>query len=82
MLNPLGYPASASRSATVIAPDGALAEALSTALFVLGPPGLEILSAIAKTSALLIDGDGVAHFTAGGNARFTMAEAPNVGAPW
>ena len=77
-----GYPASASRSATVIAPDGALAEALSTALFVLGPPGLEILSAIAKTSALLVDGAGVAHFTAGGNARFTMAEAPNVGAPW
>lgn len=70
-----GYPASASRSATVIAPDGALAEALSTALFVLGPSGLEILSAIAKTSSLLVDGDGVAHFTATGNARFKSGAA-------
>src|ERR1017187_5122511 len=70
-----GYPASASRSATVIAPDGALAEALSTALFVLGPSGLEILSAIAKTSSLLVDGDGVAHFTATGNASFKSGAA-------
>jgi FAD:protein FMN transferase len=67
-----GYPASASRSATVIAPGGALAEALSTALFVLGPPGLEIASSFAQTAALLIDGDGVAHFRASGNARFKM----------
>ena len=65
-----GSPASASQSATVIAANGALAEALSTALFVLGPPGLEILSTFAQTAALLVDGNGVAHFTASGNARF------------
>jgi thiamine biosynthesis lipoprotein len=65
-----GYPASASRSATVIAPHGALAEALSTALFVLGSPGLEILSAFPKTSALLVDGHGVAHLAANGSVRF------------
>ena len=67
-----GYPALASRSATVVARDGALAEALSTALFVLGPPGLDILSSFASTEALLVDGDGVAHFTAIGNTRFKM----------
>jgi len=68
-----GSPASASRSATVIAPRGALAEALSTALFVVGPQGLPILSAFPKTAALLVDGDGALHTTANGNARFRAA---------
>lgn len=53
-----GFPASASRSATVIARNGALAEALSTALFVLGTQGLEILSAFPTTAALLVDSEG------------------------
>jgi FAD:protein FMN transferase len=70
-----GYPASSSRSATVIAPDGALAEALSTALFVLGPPGLETLSSFASTEALLVDGKGVAHVTANGNGRIKVLGA-------
>ncbi len=67
-----GYPASASRSATVIAPDGALAEALSTALFVLGPSGLAMLSAFAQTAALLVDADGLIHLTANGRERFRL----------
>ena len=53
-----GFPASASRSATVLAPSGALAEALSTALFVLGPPGLEMLPLFPETAALLVDCEG------------------------
>ena len=65
-----GYPSSVSRSATVVAPNGALAEALSTALFVLGPPGLESLSSFGSIAALLVDGDGMAHFTGSGNTRF------------
>jgi thiamine biosynthesis lipoprotein len=64
-----GYPASASRSATVVAPDGALAEALSTALFILGPPGLAMVSGFAETAAFLVDGDGLTHFMAGTRAR-------------
>ena len=76
-----GYPASASRSATVIAPDGALAEALSTALFVLGPPGLDILSSFASTAALLVDADGVAHFTANGNERIKWVGADGSSRP-
>jgi thiamine biosynthesis lipoprotein len=56
-----GTPARASRSATVIARNGALAEALSTALFVLGPQGLEILPAFPNTASLLVDGEGDVH---------------------
>jgi thiamine biosynthesis lipoprotein len=67
-----GWPASASRSATVVAPNGAVAEALSTALFVLGPPGLAILSGFAQTAALLVDGQGVAHLAASGKEHFRM----------
>jgi FAD:protein FMN transferase len=70
-----GFPASASRSATVIAPDGALAEALATALFVLGPPGLECLSGFAQTAALLVDGNGVAYIAANGNEHFKLVGA-------
>jgi thiamine biosynthesis lipoprotein ApbE len=56
-----GFPASKCRSATVIAPNGALAEALSTALFVLGPRGLAFLSSFAETAALVVDCDGLVH---------------------
>ncbi len=70
-----GAPASASRSATVVAPDGAQAEALSTALFVLGPPGLEMLSAFPRTAGLLVDADGAIHFMASGDARFKLFRA-------
>jgi len=65
-----GFPASASRSATVIAHNGALAEALSTALFVLGPPGLAILSAFPKTAALLVDVEGTVHLAGDDIVRF------------
>ncbi len=66
-----GYPAGASRSATVVAPDGALAEALSTALFVLGPPGLAMVSGFTGTAAFLVDGDGLTHFMADTSVRLT-----------
>jgi len=69
-----GYPASASQSATVIAPNGALAEALSTALFVLGPRGLTVLSAFSETAALLVDCDGAVHLAPIGSDRFARKE--------
>jgi FAD:protein FMN transferase len=68
-----GYPASASRGATVVARGGALAEAFSTALFVLGPPGLKIFSAFPETAAFLVDMDGTVHLAGNGIARFRGA---------
>jgi thiamine biosynthesis lipoprotein len=67
-----GYPALVSRSATVVARDGALAEALSTALFVLGPRGLAISSAFPETATLLVDDKGGVHLAASGSTRFRV----------
>ena len=65
-----GTPASKSRSVTVIAQNGALADALATGLFVLGPEGLNIVPSFDHVAALVVDTDGVAHVSAGGAARF------------
>ena len=66
-----GTPASRSRSATVIAPSGALADALATGLFVLGPEGLHIVPAFAGVSALVVGHDGVAYVSPGGGSSPT-----------
>ncbi|MCK4536847.1 MAG: FAD:protein FMN transferase [Desulfuromonadales bacterium] len=61
-----GYPADACQSVTVLADSVALADALATALFVLGPErGLELLSAYAGVEALIIAGDGRMHPSSG-----------------
>jgi thiamine biosynthesis lipoprotein len=70
-----GFPASKCRSATVIAPNGALAEALSTALFVLGPRGLAFLSSFAETAALVVDCDGLVHGGWGRSGSFDQCNS-------
>lgn len=65
-----GEPASASRSATVIAPHGALADALATGLFVLGPQGLDTISRFDGAAGMVVGDDGVAHVSAKGASRF------------
>jgi thiamine biosynthesis lipoprotein len=62
-----GYPArSGIRSATVLAPDCALADALATAAFVMGPErGLEMLKGWEDVEAILISDDGGYHMTSG-----------------
>lgn len=58
ILNPRdGWPATGSRSATVIAPSATLADAWSTALFVSGAQGMPTIQKIGL-SALLVTGDG------------------------
>jgi len=58
ILNPKdGWPAAASRSATIIAPNATLADAWSTALFVSGAQGMPLVQKIGL-NALLVTGDG------------------------
>ncbi len=61
-----GHPARNARSVTVIAPSAVLADALATALFVLGPEeGLALLAHYPEAEALVVGGDGEMHLTEG-----------------
>jgi thiamine biosynthesis lipoprotein len=54
-----GYPATASRSVTVVAPSAMLADALATAVFVLGPEqGMSLLQLYPEAEALIVDSNG------------------------
>ena len=53
-------------SVTIVAPDGLTAEALSKIVFVLGPAaGLALVDRVAGTDAVVVDADGVLHFSSG-----------------
>ena len=59
-----GFPARGCQSVTVIADSVALADALATAVFVLGPqPGLALLATYPDTAGLIIASDGGRHVT-------------------
>ena len=61
-----GWPSRGAWSATVVSPDATLADALSTALMVLGPEaGLAALSRFPGTEALIVDSSGKVHATEG-----------------
>jgi len=61
-----GYPSTGAMSATVVAPDAAFADALATALSVLGPEeGLAIAEGLERVEALIVDLDGAVHRTSG-----------------
>lgn len=60
-----GAPARGPLSATVVGPELWLADALATALFVEGLPGLDRIAALDGYSALLIDADGSMRPSAG-----------------
>lgn len=60
-----GYPSDKAICATVITDDGAFADAMATAIFILGPrKGLELLNATAS-EGLIMDADGNIHATEG-----------------
>jgi thiamine biosynthesis lipoprotein len=65
-----GAPASMCQSVTVIAPKGALADALATGLFVLGHQGLDRVASFARAFALVVTQDGLIRVSSGGAARF------------
>ncbi len=61
-----GYPAHVARTVAVMANDAATADALSTAIFVLGPgPGLELAERRRGVEAIIVDADNRVHMTSG-----------------
>ncbi|MEZ6187154.1 MAG: FAD:protein FMN transferase [Planctomycetota bacterium] len=68
-----GYPSTGCMSATVVAPEAALADALATALCVLGPErGLELIERLPRIEALVVGLDGEVRTSSGlprGSAR-------------
>jgi FAD:protein FMN transferase len=70
-----GWPAKGTRSATVIAPEATLADALSTALLVLGPEhGMDVVKAWDGVEAVWVDDQGVVHASPG--ASITTLHPP------
>lgn len=61
-----GYPAAKSQSVTVLAPDTMTSDALSTALFVMGPSeGLALVGRLKGVEAVIVDAEGRVHTSAG-----------------
>lgn len=55
-----GYPAQGVQSVTIVAPDGVTADALSTAVFVLGKrKGLDLVEAMPDVACLIVDSEGM-----------------------
>ena len=61
-----GMPVSTVQSATVIAPNGSASDALSTALFVLGPKsGLDLIEQLPGFEALIVSAGGDVLYSSG-----------------
>ncbi len=69
-----GRPATGCISVTVVAPTAAVADALATAVFVLGPAdGLALVELLADVEALVVDREGDIHLTSGMELLFRPA---------
>jgi len=75
ILDPVtGYPARRSRSATIVADDPTLADALSTAVFVMGPKkGLALIESLDGVECVVVGIDGVIHNSTGFKGRLFRA---------
>jgi thiamine biosynthesis lipoprotein len=68
-----GFPARGTRSVTVITPDATLADALSTALFVMGPEqAIQLVNKLPDVEALIIDTSGQMHLSSEITSRLTF----------
>ncbi len=75
-----GRPAAGLRSATVVASDPVLADALSTAALVLGPAAaMDLVRSYAGTEAILVDNAGGLHISAGLSQRLRLERTPRTG---
>ncbi|GMR04782.1 MAG: FAD:protein FMN transferase [Thermodesulfobacteriota bacterium] len=65
-----GFPAMRSRSVTIIAKDPTIADALSTAVFVLGPEkGLGLIESLKDVEGVVVGADGFVHTSSGFKGR-------------
>ena len=72
-----GYPARRSRSATVLAADALTADALDTALFVMGPAeGIALAERLPGVEAAIVGSDGRLYVTSGLVERLDVFHAP------
>lgn len=72
-----GHPSSGVRAVTVISPDATLADALSTALMILGiDRGMEIVQALPDVEVVFIDDAGSVHVSPGLAARLQFIHPP------
>jgi thiamine biosynthesis lipoprotein len=72
-----GMPARSLRGATVICPDATLADALSTALMVMGPQvGLDLVENLDGVEAVVVDAEGKVHTTSGLHGRLLDLRQP------
>lgn len=72
-----GFPAAGCRSVTVVAPESALADALATGIFVLGPEkGLSVLEKNGF-DGVIVDDRGNIHVTTGLKDRVRFLQGPN-----
>jgi thiamine biosynthesis lipoprotein len=70
-----GYPVEELRSVTILCPDGELADALATAVSVLGVQrGLDLVNGLNRIEAMLVGKDGNVHFSDGLEAMMTKVE--------
>jgi len=70
-----GQPASLCRSVTVIAPEAWLADALSTAVFVLGPErGLAVIEGLSGVEVLIVSADGARLMSSGARGLLRLIE--------
>ncbi|MFZ9887662.1 MAG: FAD:protein FMN transferase [Myxococcota bacterium] len=76
-----GRPASQCRSVSVISVDATSADALSTAVFVMGPKeGLALVERLAGVEAVIIDSENQVHLSSGLSERIVLG-APTPGSP-
>ncbi len=73
-----GWPADACRSATVIAGDAVTAEALSTAVFVLGPAaGMELIERMKGVEAVVVDANNEVTLSSGLDKKVRIVRPPS-----
>ena len=76
IINPkTGWPANHLQSVTIICPDGELADALATSVFILGPKeGMALVNRLKNVECLLVDQQGQLHYS--NNVRSQILEEP------